>query len=84
MTVPILSLYVLHYAPLYIKQVPPLFKSLLYATWFSHEAHVSTCFAKPKQFTESFHFYEKNNYTKQKLHSASVCLAVNPVEAAGT
>ena len=28
--------------------------------------------------------YEKNNHKKQKLHSASVCLAVNPVEAAGT
>ena len=67
-----------------LNRYPLLFKSLLYATRFSRKTHVSTCFAKPKQFTESFHFYEKNNHKKQKLHSASVCLAVNPVEAAGT
>lgn len=67
-----------------LNRYPLLFKSLLYATWLTRKTDISTCFAKPKQFTESFHFYEKNNHKKQKLHSASVCLAVNPVEAAGT
>lgn len=67
-----------------LNRYPLLFKSLLYATWFSRKTDISTYFAKQKQFTESFHSYEKNNHKKQKLHSASVCLAVNPVEAAGT